>query len=63
MALQYMIKNAVTLFQRELHYDILVTDIQQIMFGQKWTVTGQILALVVHCILPFASQKKLCELV
>lgn len=59
MALQFMIKNAVALFQREVHYDIHVTDIQQIMFGQKWTVAGQILALAGHCILSFATKKKI----
>ena len=48
-------KNAAALFQRELHNEI--TAIQQIMFGRNWTVTGQILVLVGHCILPFALQK------
>ena len=43
------------MFQRELHFEI--TDIQEIMFGQKWTVTSQILLLVGHCILSLAPQE------
>lgn len=58
MAWQFMIKKFSSHVQRELHYEI--TDIQEIMFGQKWTVTRQILVLVGHCILSFAPQEILC---